>query len=166
MHIQTPRLTLDPATTADTPALYDHWREPDVNRAVWSGRVTTPADADRLIARSMTLQQTDGTGIWAARLSDTATFVGACGYWRFWPGAPLELFYSLNPAYRGQGLAIEIAQAMIAHGFERLHLPEVLASTEDTNATSRHILEKVGMRYQDAYAWMGVTYVYYGLQAP
>ena len=55
----------------------------------------------------------------------------------------LELLYGLGRAYWGQGLATEIATAIVAYGVERLHMREIRASTDPPNEASVRLLERL-----------------------
>jgi RimJ/RimL family protein N-acetyltransferase len=44
-------------------------------------------------------------------------------------------------------LASEAASAILAFGFKRLGLPEIVAVTHPDNAALRRVLEKIGLRY-------------------
>ncbi len=54
--------------------------------------------------------------------------------------------YELAPEYRGEGYATEVAQAMLAFGFEELRLHRIWARCAAENAASYRVLEKIGMR--------------------
>jgi len=57
----------------------------------------------------------------------------------------MGLFWAVGTVYRGQGYASEAAQALIRHAFERLSLKRIVATTEDDNAASIAVMQRVGM---------------------
>ena len=57
-----------------------------------------------------------------------------------------EVGWRLLPRWWGLGLATEGARASIAHGFDVVGLPEILSFTVVTNARSRAVMERIGMR--------------------
>jgi len=57
-----------------------------------------------------------------------------------------EVGWRLLPQWWGLGLATEGARASIAHGFDVVGLPEILSFTVVTNARSRAVMERIGMR--------------------
>ena len=70
--------------------------------------------------------------------------VGACGLSAFEPSPGIELLYSLAPTHWSKGLATEAATAILAYAFDVLTLPEVLATTDDANKASIHLLTGLG----------------------
>jgi Acetyltransferase (GNAT) domain len=70
--------------------------------------------------------------------------IGVCGLCPFEHGPGVELLYSLAPSHWSQGLATEAATAVLAHAFDTLALPEVLATTDDANQASLRLLTRLG----------------------
>jgi RimJ/RimL family protein N-acetyltransferase len=54
--------------------------------------------------------------------------------------------YVLNRGFWGQGYATELAQALLAYGFDKLGLHRIYATCDIDNMGSAHVLEKIGMR--------------------
>ncbi len=50
----------------------------------------------------------------------------------------------------GRGYATEAARAVLAVGFNRLGLHEIVSITTTTNARSRQVMEKLGLRHSPA----------------
>jgi len=72
--------------------------------------------------------------------------IGACGLSitnYAWGDA--ELWYVLNRQYWGHGFMTEAAQALIAFGFQQLHLHRIWAMSHPENVGSWRVLEKLGM---------------------
>lgn len=86
-----------------------------------------------------------GFGLYGIFARADGAFLGECGLREARPGADdIELSYGLLPETWGQGVASEVARAMIAHGFETLSLAEIFAMARADNAASLHILGKLG----------------------
>ena len=100
-------------------------------------------------------------------LKDTDRLVGACGYApvldalgqipSLRAGGPerpgltsseVGLFYALAPAHRGRGYATEAARALVEHGFARLRLARIVATTTFGNAGSVAVMRRLGMRIE------------------
>lgn len=70
------------------------------------------------------------------------------------PGAALpplssletEIGWAISARYQNHGYATEAARALIAYGFDTLHLPRIIAFTTHDNLASLRVMEKVGMR--------------------
>jgi RimJ/RimL family protein N-acetyltransferase len=56
------------------------------------------------------------------------------------------LWYTLHPAYWGQGYGTEAARALVDVGFRELGLHRIWADCDPRNAGSWRVLEKLGMR--------------------
>jgi len=92
-----------------------------------------------------------GFGLWAVEILDGAKFAGFVGLStprfdaHFQPS--VEIGWRLSPEHWGRGLATEGARAALAFGFDVLRLPEIVSFTVPSNARSRRVMEKIGMRY-------------------
>jgi ribosomal-protein-alanine N-acetyltransferase len=63
---------------------------------------------------------------------------------RFMPA--VEIGWRLAADHWGRGYATEAARAVLAFGFERLALPQIVSFTTVANVRSRRVMEKIGMR--------------------
>ena len=83
---------------------------------------------------------------WKIELIETGEFIGQCGFNltlnRFKLG---EIYYSLLPAFWGQGYATEVARLLVDTGFKEFHLHKVEAGVATENIRSIRVLEKAGM---------------------
>ena len=59
----------------------------------------------------------------------------------------VEIGWRLAAEHWGHGYATEAARAVLAFGFERLGLPEIVSFTTTANVRSRRVMEKLGMRH-------------------
>ena len=91
-----------------------------------------------------------GYGLWPVEVIGGAPFIGMVGLadpdFRapFMPA--VEIGWRLAAAHWGRGYATEAARAVLAYGFERLALPEIVSFTTVANVRSRRVMEKLGMR--------------------
>lgn len=82
-------------------------------------------------------------------LRETGQIIGWCGLDHRDPTQPYPvLFYLLQAAHWGQGLATEAARAVLNYAFGELALTRVDAAAAADNAASVRVLEKIGMRRQ------------------
>jgi len=58
--------------------------------------------------------------------------------------------YAIGRAWWGQGLACEAARAVMDWGIDTFHLTRIWASTDVGNVRSQRVLEKLGMRRENA----------------
>jgi RimJ/RimL family protein N-acetyltransferase len=93
-------------------------------------------------------------GLWAIEVPGKAPFIGFCGLTvaRFSTAFTpcIEVGWRLAFDYWRQGYATEAAKAVLAHGFGRLALSEVVSFTSVANARSRAVMERLGMRHDPA----------------
>jgi RimJ/RimL family protein N-acetyltransferase len=91
-----------------------------------------------------------GYGFWPVEVIGGAPFAGMVGLAdpdfpaHFQPA--VEIGWRLAAAHWDRGYATEAARAVLAHGFERLGLREIVSFTTTENVRSRHVMEKLGMR--------------------
>lgn len=63
-----------------------------------------------------------------------------------WYNECAEIGYVLHPAYWGQGFATEIANILLAFGFEQLDMHRIFATCDPENIASFKVMEKVGFQ--------------------
>ena len=144
------RLTLARCTPADARTLRRLWSDPQVRRYAWDGREVTDEDVARVLAQSEALASR-GLGHWLARrrTGDTPV-VGAGGLRPRDGGSGVELLYALVPAHWGQGLATELARALVEHGFGALGLTELWAEVDEANQASVRVLQRLGFTLESS----------------
>jgi [ribosomal protein S5]-alanine N-acetyltransferase len=85
-----------------------------------------------------------GFGLNRVAIGDSDRAIGICGLLqRAALNAP-DLGFALLPAWRGQGYALEAAQAVLEHARETLALPRVLAIVDAQNRASIGLLSRLG----------------------
>jgi ribosomal-protein-alanine N-acetyltransferase len=88
-----------------------------------------------------------GNGIrWAICPKDASTPIGSCIFldWQDEPVARVELGYSLDPAWWGQGFAGEALRAIQRFGFEVMRLQRIEALVWTANERSLKLLDRLG----------------------
>ena len=74
--------------------------------------------------------------------------VGICGLIKRDTLPDVDIGFAFLPRYRAQGLAIEAARAVLAHGRETLALARIVAIVSPDNVASTRLLEKLGLRFE------------------
>lgn len=111
-------------------------------------------ESDALAQRCSDLIEARGWGFWAAQDKATGSFIGFIGL--HVPAAALpfspcvEIGWRLAAAWWGKGLATEGARAALAFAFEELRLPEVVSFTALSNTRSERVMQRLGMRRDEA----------------
>jgi [ribosomal protein S5]-alanine N-acetyltransferase len=94
-------------------------------------------------------KHTKACGIWGIFDNTDKSFIGSC-LLRPFDGErnALEFGYSLEQKYWGQGLATEMATAVITHGFVDKAVAAIIACTELPNLASQRVLKKTRFKYE------------------
>jgi RimJ/RimL family protein N-acetyltransferase len=95
--------------------------------------------------------ESHGYGPWALEVPGETAFAGFVGLSqvdRALAFAPaVEIGWRLARRYWGRGFATEAATAVLAFGFERHALREIVSFTSVSNLRSRKVMERLGMRH-------------------
>lgn len=148
--IRTERLTLRYPELRDAAALVELLSEPSVSRNI--PRIKFPyrrADALKWLrqVRKPRSNPSFGRG-WDFMIEMEGRVVGCChlswnleqkrAFFGYWVGKP----------FRGQGIATEASRGLIDFAFARLGAQRVWALAFEDNATSRHVLQKAGLKQE------------------
>ncbi|WP_275465902.1 GNAT family N-acetyltransferase [Streptomyces noursei] len=112
------------------------------------GDLLTREESDASVARFQAEFDARGYGWWAVEVRATGGFVGFAGLDVVDDGLPftgVEIGWRLARPAWGRGYATEAALRVLAHGFDALGLPEVLAVTTATNHRSQAVMRRIGM---------------------
>lgn len=108
-----------------------------------------------------------GYGLWVFRDRSTGRFAGRGGIRHVHVGGKdeVELAYALMEEYWRQGLATEMARALLKIAFEELGLNELVCFTMQTNLASQRVMQKVGFQYERDVVHADLPHVLYRLSA-
>jgi RimJ/RimL family protein N-acetyltransferase len=87
-------------------------------------------------------------GMWAVEWRDHPGFLGWCGLFPLDNSTFIEIGYRYRRLVWGRGVASEAARVVLDHGFRVLELDPIVAVTHPTNAASRNVLTKIGLRHE------------------
>jgi ribosomal-protein-alanine N-acetyltransferase len=166
IELRTPRLRLRPFTHADAPAHLALYQDPEVTRQLGGGPFLddqVAARSARAIDRFVRHWAEKGFGVFAVEDLATGRFLGQCGLNTIDELGEIEVLYALERAAWGRGLATEAARAAVAYGFDEAGLERIVAVTRPEHARSRHVLAKLGMRYERDVEVFGIHAVLYAL---
>ncbi|MVU76611.1 GNAT family N-acetyltransferase [Nocardia sp. ET3-3] len=165
--LRTSRLTLSPLRGGDHDALLRLWRMPEVREFLFDGEVLSSAQVAAIIADSEKDFATENFGFWGLRETGVdEILLGTAGLRRLDGGPELEVVYSLDPGYRGRGLASEAAAAVVSYAFEVLGLDRVLAEIDEGNTASIAVVERLGMRAFETVPGVLGPMIHYLLEKP
>lgn len=165
--LTTPRLTVTTWEEGDLADFHALHADPVTMRFFLSGPYDEAQAARRLA--DFRQEQTDGGWTkWRVQDRDGRT-VGRGGFGLADDGLHRELGYLLARDLWGQGLATELARALVewhfAHPDPRLSR-NLMAFAHVGNRASRRVLEKVGFTPDGEREWRGVPHAFYLFPAP
>ena len=143
--LQTESVLLDPLMRDDYAWLFALYADAEVMRYIGRGprsEEESRRNLDWLLAHGERLP----FGYWVLRDRATSQRLGGAVLMIRREGSPIELGFMLARPAWGRGLATQVAQALVAHAFADLRLPELQAFTDVENAASGAVLRKAGLR--------------------
>ena len=164
MIIETDRLTLRPYTMDDLDDLAVIRAKPEVMRYINNGQTQNREQvAERLRAYLKHYEQ-HGFSVCAVIHRADARLIGGSGLFTLDRTPEIEVGYTLDQPYWGQGLATEAAHAWLRYGFEEVGLDAIAAVAYPENQASRHVMEKLGLTYRKNGTFYGGEAVYYRIE--
>jgi RimJ/RimL family protein N-acetyltransferase len=116
--------------------------------------VMTRSQSDALLARLRQFDPLRGLGCWAVEVPERTSFAGLVMLKQPGFAAPfqpcVEIGWRFGAEHWGQGYASEAARALLAYGFDRLDLPEIVAFTVPANLRSQRVMDRIGLRRDPA----------------
>ena len=148
--VETERLDLRPLTMDDLDALALIYRDSEVRKYFPEGTLTYEQTREGLEWIIDVYYAQHGFGLWATTHKQTNEFIGRCGLlpWTIDGRSEVEVAYLLARAYWGRGLGTEAARAILAYGFEDLHLSRLICLIDPGNEASINVALKIGMRLE------------------
>jgi RimJ/RimL family protein N-acetyltransferase len=149
--LETERLLLRRFTEADVDNLFELDSDPAVMHYITGGR-TTPRDEiqnEVLPAFLSYYERFEGYGFWAAIEKSTGDFLGWFHFRPLPDSDPdeVELGYRLRQSAWGKGYGTEGSRALIRKGFTEHGVQRVVAFAVESNAASRRVMEKAGLKH-------------------
>jgi ribosomal-protein-alanine N-acetyltransferase len=131
----------------DLEALAAIYRDAEVRRYFPEGTLTHEETREELEWIIDVYYGQYGFGLWATTLKETNEFIGRCGLlpWTIEGQAEVEVAYLLARAHWGRGLGTEAARAILAYGFDELHLSRLISLIDPANEASINVAVKIGM---------------------
>jgi RimJ/RimL family protein N-acetyltransferase len=145
--IETARLKLRPVSMDDLDGLYRLWTDPAVREFFWDGETISRERAEAAVREGIGEFDRHGFGLWVAEVGED--LVGFCGLRPLDDAPGVEVLYGISPSRWGEGFATEATLAMLRFGFEEAGLDRILGIADKQNASSRRVLEKVGMTFDE-----------------
>lgn len=161
--IETDRLRLRMFRDSDVDNLAALFADPEVMRYVGNGEPVDRAEAEKALASIIAHWERHGFGRWAIEDKETGEFVGYGGL-RSLFGTP-EIVYHFATRHWGKGFATEMARASLRWGFAQRGFQQVVAIAKPENAASIHVMEKLGMHFEERTSYYDIEVVRYSITA-
>jgi ribosomal-protein-alanine N-acetyltransferase len=148
--LETQRLLLRRFVKDDLDSLFALYRDPDVIRYIPDAPRTYEETKEELEWFMNGHPKFPELGLWATIHKETGRFIGRCGLlpWTIDGRQEVEVAFALSKAYWGQGLATEVAQALVHYGFENVGRSRLICLIEPQNQASIRVATKIGMTFE------------------
>ena len=147
--IETQRLRLRRLTLSDADAAFmiRLVNDPGWLAHIGDRNVRDMEQSRAYIQKTLNMYERFGFGSWLAELKDTGEPIGTCGLVKRDSVEDVEIGYALLPQFRGKGLALEGAQAVLHYARDVLGIERIAAIVTPANRDSIRLLEKIGRTY-------------------
>ncbi len=165
VQIETARLRLRPFQALDAIEMAAILGNPEVMQHIGRGRAKTFDETIDYLAYQLRHEAAYGYSLWAVVRKEDDRLIGQCGLWHLEGTGEVDLAYTLDQDYWGQGYATEASIGWLDYAFgpTGLDLRRIVAITKPENRASVRVLEKLGMRYERDGLFYGCHCWYYGL---
>jgi ribosomal-protein-alanine N-acetyltransferase len=160
--LETKRLIIRPFVEEDFEMLCALRSDAEVMKYIGLEYMTPEKIADRLRFYIQS-QKRHGFSLSAVILKETDEMIGWAGLQYLDSTDDVEVGYGFDKPYWGKGFATEAAAAWLRYGFEEAGLERIVAVAMPENRGSRHVMEKLGMRYEKNAFHYGYLLVYYAV---
>lgn len=146
--ISTERLLLRVMQPGDAAVLVAYRDDPDTARYQDWPLPFTLEDAEQLLAGQAHLDDLDPEGWTQVAIEHEGEVVGDLGVGLDTSRRQATLGYTLAPAARNRGFAVEAAGAMVDALFDRTEVRRIVATADDANPASMQVIEPLGFRFE------------------
>ncbi len=147
--LETERLTLREFTLDDAAYMLRQLNEPSFIENIADRGVRTLEQAETYLENGpMRSYRSFGFGFWAVVEKCSGNTIGMCGLVKRESLAEADIGYAFVPEYFGQGFAFEACMACLSAAANTFQLPSLMAIVNPENTRSRHLLEKLGFKWQ------------------
>jgi ribosomal-protein-alanine N-acetyltransferase len=147
--LETPRLTLRRFSLDDALFVLEMVNDPAWLQNIGDRHVRTLDDARAyLLKGTLAMYQRLGFGMHVVMLKESDEPIGMCGLVKRDGIDDVDIGFAFLPQFRGRGLALESAAAVLEHGKRDLGLKRIVAIVSSANHHSIRILESIGLKFE------------------
>lgn len=156
--LYTARLALRRFNLDDAEFAYRLVNDPAWIQNIGDRNVRSLEDARGYLAKGpIAMYETYGFGMWVVTLKSTGEPIGTCGLIKRDSLEHVDIGFAFLPDFRGQGYALEAAEATLEYGKRQVGLARIVAIVSPSNQPSIRILEKLGLRFEREFTMPGET---------
>ncbi len=145
MHLESPRLQLQPLAAADASFVLALLNTPGFLQFIGDRQVRTLPDAQAYVAKIMA---DENIAYWMVRRKEDGVLIGTVTFIQRDYLKYRDIGYAFLPQYSGQGYALEAVVAVLKHYLETYREPSIMATVLASNAPSIRLLQRLGLRYE------------------
>ena len=112
------------------------------------GLRTTAAAAEYIRERLAPSYRQFGFGMWLVELRETTEPIAICGLLKRETLVDVDIGFTFLERFRAKGYAFEAASAVMDYAWNVAKLSRIIAITAAHNASSKRLLEKLGLRFE------------------
>ena len=148
--IETNRLILRRFEYLDNEAMRKYWISDEKIQSMYAEPVyTIKEEVKELLDKYIGLYEKEDYYRWAITDKESGECIGQIAYFLVDSKNHFaEIEYCIGSAFQCRGLATEATKAVIAYGFDRIHLHKVQICTKTINLPSKKVIEKCGFIYE------------------
>jgi RimJ/RimL family protein N-acetyltransferase len=148
--LETKRLLLRHQVPADLDDLWALYCDPEITKYIPDAPRSREEAKEELEWHMNGHPRFPELGLWGTIHKETGKFIGRCGLlpWTIEGQHEVEIAYTIAREYWGQGLATEVARAILQYGFVKLNLSRLICLIDAENNASRKVAEKIGMTFE------------------
>lgn len=147
--LETQRLNLRELNLEDAGFILELLNEPAFVRFIGDRGVKNLSDARAyLTGGPIASYARYGFGLWLVQLKSTGESLGICGLVKRDTLPDFDIGYAFLERYWLKGYASEAAQAVKTYALEVLGVKRLMAVTDQENAGSIKVIEKIGLKYE------------------
>jgi RimJ/RimL family protein N-acetyltransferase len=148
--LETERLLLRHQVPEDLDALWALYCDPEITRYIPDAPRSYAEAKEELEWFMHGHPKHPELGLWATIHKESGQFIGRCGLlpWSIDGQDEVEVAYTLAREYWGQGLATEVAGAIVIYAFEKLGLTRLICVIDREHQASINVATKIGMTFE------------------
>jgi RimJ/RimL family protein N-acetyltransferase len=160
--LETPRQILRRLVPDDAAEMFALNSDPEVIRHTFDAPPASIESERAHLVAYQDVYRDDGFARLAAIDRASGEFLGWCGL-RKQPDGEIDIGYRYKRAAWGRGFATEASRVCLAYGFRELGLARIIATAFVENVASIHVLEKLGLVFEERFEQKGQAILRYAI---